>query len=100
VGAKIATPLKRGSTVVIPQVYATYQHEFANGTRGLDARLSQGGSSFNFQTDKLGRDFAVVGGNVTIKTEKNFSIQFNYNAEVGRDRSTAHMMNVGLRWEF
>ena len=66
----------------------------------IDARLSQGSSTFGFQTEHPGRDFAVVGANVTLYTKKNCAVQVNYNAEVGRDRYTAHMINAGLRWEF
>ena len=69
-------------------------------TRGVDARLSQGSSTFSFQTDQPGRDFAVVGGNVTLYAKHNCTIQVNYNAEVGRDRFSAHLINAGLRWEF
>jgi len=100
VGAKIAVPLHRGPTVVVPQVYATYQHEFADNSRGLDARLSQGSGTYTFQTAEPQRDFAVVGANVTIMAKKNFTIQLNYNAEVGRSNYTAHYMSAGLRWEF
>jgi len=100
VGGKLTLPLRLKSTRVIPQIYATYQHEFADGARGLDARLSQGGTSFGFETEQAGRDFAVVGANVTLYAKENCTIQINYNAEVGRDRYTAHVINAGLRWEF
>lgn len=99
-GGKIALPLKRNSTIVVPQVYAFYQHEFSNSSRGLDARLSQGSSTFAFQTDRPGRDFAVVGANVALKTKKDLWFQLNYNAEVGRGNYTAHYVNAGIRWEF
>jgi uncharacterized protein with beta-barrel porin domain len=100
IGAKVAAPLKRNGVTVVPQVYAAYQHEFSNNSRGLDARLSQGGSTFSFQTEQLGRDFAVLGAGATILTRKNFSLQINYNAEVGRANYTAHNLNAGVRWEF
>jgi len=100
VGAKVAAPLKRGPVTVVPQAYATYQHEFANGSRGLNASLSQVGSTFNFQTEAANKNFAVVGANVTILTEKNFRVQINYNTEMGRGTSSAHSVNAGLRWEF
>jgi uncharacterized protein with beta-barrel porin domain len=99
VGAKVAIPLQRGPVKVVPQFYATYQHEFSNGPRSLDARLSQGSSAFVFQTDRPQRDFAVVGANVTLY-KKNFSIQLNYNTEIGRSNYTVHYLNAGLRWEF
>ncbi len=101
VGAKFAVPLKRNSVTVVPQVYATYQHEYSNSSRGLDARLSQaGGSSFAFTTDTPHRNFAVLGANVNVLTRKNLKIQVDYNAEVGRGNYTAHYVSAGLRWEF
>jgi outer membrane lipase/esterase len=99
VGVKVAAPLQVGSAKVVPQVCATYQHEFADGSRVIDARLSQGSSALAFQTDPPGKDFAVVGGNVTVYARKNLGLQVNYNTEVGRQRATAHMINAGLRWE-
>jgi uncharacterized protein with beta-barrel porin domain len=66
VGAKVALPLVRNSTLMVPQVYASYQHEFFNDTRGLDARLRQSGSTFTWQTNQPQRDFAVVCANCTI----------------------------------
>ncbi len=100
VGGKIAVPLKRDSTTVVPQAYAFYQHEYSNSSRTLDARLSQAGSSFIFQTDIPHRNFAVVGGNVNLVAKKTLKVQLDYNAEVGRGNYTAHSLSGGVRWEF
>ncbi|MFZ5450531.1 MAG: autotransporter outer membrane beta-barrel domain-containing protein, partial [Thermodesulfobacteriota bacterium] len=99
VGARIAVPLKRNGVTVVPQAYVTYQHEFSNSSRGLDARLSQGGP-FAFQSDNLGRDFAVLGASVTLMSPKNFSLYLDYNTEIGRENYTAHNLTAGLRFEF
>jgi outer membrane autotransporter protein len=100
VGGRLTVPLKVGQVPVMPQGYAFYQHEFANGSRGLNARLSQGGSAFAFQTDAAKRDFAVLGASVTVGLKKNLWAQVDYNAEVGRGNYTAHYVNAGLRLEF
>jgi uncharacterized protein with beta-barrel porin domain len=100
VGAKVAAPFKKGSTKVVPQAYAFYQHEFSKNSRGLDARLSQGSNTLAFTTDEPQRDYAVVGGNVTVFVGKNLSARVDYNAEVGRGNSTVHQVNAGLRWNF
>jgi outer membrane autotransporter protein len=100
VGAKVAAPLKAGSVTVVPQAYATYQHEYSNSSRSLDARLSQVGNTFSFQTDNPHRNFAVAGANVSILTQKNLKVQLDYNAEVGRGNYTAHCVSAGVRWEF
>jgi outer membrane autotransporter protein len=100
VGAKVALPIKRNSMVTVPQVYATYQHEYSDSSRGLDARLSQAGSTFAFQTEAPHRDFAVVGTSVNILTQKNFQVRLDYNAEVGRGNYAAHYVSAGVRWQF
>ena len=100
VGGRLTVPLNVASVKVVPQGYAFYQHEFANGSRGLDASLSQGSSTFNFQTDAAKRNYALVGASVTAGLKKNLYAQVNYNAEVGRSNSTAQYVNAGLRYEF
>jgi outer membrane autotransporter protein len=99
-GGRVTAPFKVGSVKVAPQGYAFYQHEFANGSRGLNASLSQGSSTFNFQTDAAKRNFAVVGANITLGIKKNLYAQVNYNAEVGRGNYTAQNITAGLRLEF
>ena len=99
-GGRVTMPLKVGSVKVVPQGYVFYQHEFANGSRGLNASLSQTGSTFNFQTDATGRNFALLGTSVTVGLKKNLYAQINYNAEVGRGNATTQYVNAGLRFEF
>lgn len=99
-GVRLSRPFRTGKALILPQVYAYYQHEFSNDSRGLDARLAQGGSTFVFQTDSPGRDFAVLGAGFAVNLEKNLSVQANYNAELGRGNYTAQFLSAGLRWEF
>jgi len=99
VGARIAAPMRRNGVTVTPQAYATYQHEFSDTSRGLDARLSQGGT-FAFQSENLGQDFAVLGASATLMSPKNFSLYLDYNTELGRENYTAHNLTAGVRFEF
>ena len=100
VGGKVSLPIKRGDHTIVPQVYATYQHEFSNDARGLDARLSQGSATCTWQTDKAARDFAVVGGNLTVGIKKNLAAQANYNVELGKGKEINHFLNIGVRYQF
>ncbi len=43
VGMRLSRPFQSGTILILPQIYAFYQHEFANNSRGLDARLAQAG---------------------------------------------------------
>jgi autotransporter-associated beta strand protein len=99
VGGRVTLPLRMGSIIMVPQAYAFYQHEFANGSRGLNASLSQG-STFTWQTDAAGQNFALVGASLTAGLRENLYAQVNFNAEVGRRNATAQFINAGLRYEF
>jgi hypothetical protein len=66
----------------------------------LDARLSQAGNTFTFQTDAPRRNFALLGANLNILTQGNLQVHLDYNAEVGRGNYTAHYLSGGVRWQF
>ncbi len=100
VGGRLTLPLKVGQVLVVPQGYAFYQHEFADDSRGLRAGLSQGSSTFSWQTDAAGRNFALVGASLTLGIKENLYAQVNFSSDVGRGNSTAHYFNAGLRFEF
>ncbi len=99
-GGRVTLPLKMGSILIVPQAYAFYQHEFANGSRGLNASLSQGSGSFTWQTEAAGQNFALVGASLTAGLKDNLYAQVNFNAEAGRRHATAQFLNAGLRYEF
>ncbi len=83
-----------------PQVSVVWQHEYANNSRGLNARLAQGSDTMIFRTDTPGRDFAVVSAEVSARLSKRLVANVSYNAEVGRNRSSNQGVNLGLRLEF
>ena len=99
-GIKVATLIRNDRAVIAPQFYATYAHEFSNDSRGLDASLNGIGTPFTFQTQQLGRNFAVLGASLTMFSGKNFSVQLDSNAELGRDNYAAYTVDAGLRFHF
>ena len=100
-GGRITLPFEACELKIFPQVFASYQHEFSNDSRGLDARLTQAGNTFTFRTDELNRDFALVGGTLAASgLAKNLIVQIDYSAEVGKDNYTAHFVNAGLVYRF
>ena len=97
---RLSRPFQSGHTLVLPQLYAFWQHEFANDSRGLNARLAQAGSTFAFQTDSPSRDFALLGAGVAVGLSQNLTLRATYNAEVGRGGYTPQVVSAGLRYEF
>lgn len=84
-GAKLGViPIQWGDVTVAPRFRATYQHEFADGRRNINARLIQGGNSFVFRTDAAPNDYVWLNAEVSLFTDTHFQFQFNANAEAWR----------------
>lgn len=99
-GGRFSAPVMWGSIPLVTQLHATWQHEFLNDSRSLDARLSQGSPVFTFRTDSPERDFAVVGTSLTLAARKDLKVRLDYSVEAGQDHYTAHYLSAGVRWEF
>jgi len=82
------------------KVAVVWQHEFSNGTRGVDARLARGSATMNRRTDKIGQNFAVVSVDVPARISKNLVANLGFTADVGRAGSSNQGVNLGLtyRW--
>ncbi|WP_449244869.1 autotransporter outer membrane beta-barrel domain-containing protein [Desulfobacca acetoxidans] len=99
-GGRLAYTTKIGSVPLTPQVYAVWQHEYSDRSRGLNASLAQSAVPFIFRTDAPQRDFAVLGVEVAARCSKRFTARVGYNAEVGRGGSFYQGVTAGLRVEF
>ncbi|MEW6386615.1 MAG: autotransporter-associated beta strand repeat-containing protein [Thermodesulfobacteriota bacterium] len=100
VGGRLAYQGKVGKVTVVPQIYASYQHEFANNGRSINAELSQGSTVFPFQTESPKRNFAVVGAGLSARLSKETYAYVSYTAEVGRTNSSAQSLTAGLQIRF
>jgi len=100
VGARVSYPVKVGNVSVKPQLSVTWQHEFSDNTRGLNASLAAGGSTIKFRNDRIGQDFALVSVDIPAKVTKNLVANVGYTAEVGRDKSSNMGANIGLKLKF
>ncbi len=99
-GIKLGWLEQCGRAEIAPQFYVSYEHEYLNNSRDLEASLGQVGIPFAFATQQLGKNFAVIGGSLTLFSGKNFSVQLNSNAEVGRSDYAAYTLDAGLRFQF
>jgi outer membrane autotransporter protein len=100
IGFKVAAPYTSGGMKVVPQAYATWQHEFCDGKQDINASLAQGSSIFGWETEGAKRDFANVGGDLSMFIRKGLWVHVSYNAEVGGGADTVHIFSAGLRWVF
>ncbi len=99
-GLRLASVIKCGWAVVAPQLYASYEHEFSNNSRNIDASLAQAGIPFGFQSQQLGTDFGMLGASLTVFSGKSFSVRLDSNMEMGRADYSACMVDAGLTFRF
>jgi outer membrane autotransporter protein len=99
-GGRLAWQAQVGSVSLIPQFYASWQHEFADDSRGLSASLAMGGPHFLFQTLAPQRDFALLGVECGARLGKRFTARVGYSAEVGRGSNVYQGVTAGVRLEF
>lgn len=96
-GARASYRARVGNVAVKPQLSVTWQHEFSDNPRGLNASLAAGGSTMNFRTDRIGQDFALISVDLPAKVTKDLVANLGYTAEVGRDKSSNMGVNLGLK---
>ena len=88
------------NTLLVPQAHVSYQHEFLNDSRSIEARLAQGGDVFQVTTDKPSRNFALVGLGLAAKLGGSASLNFGYEAQVGQNNYIAHSIEGGISLYF
>ena len=96
-GVRASYNARVGNVAVKPHLSVTWQHEFSDNTRGLNASLATGGSTINFQTDKIGQDFALISLDIPAKITRNLVANVGYTTEVGRNHSSNMGANIGLK---
>ena len=100
-GARASYRGQVGNVTVKPQVSVAWQHEYSDNARGLNASLAQGSSNMTFRTvSNPGKNFAVVGAEVSARFSKRFVANVGYTGELGRSNASNHGVNAGLRFEF
>ena len=100
-GWRVEYELKFGKkALLLPQARVSYQHEFLNNSRSIEARLAQGGDVFQVTTDKPSRNFALLGLGLAAKLRESVSLDFGYEAQVGQNNYIAHSIEGGISLYF
>lgn len=92
--------LRVGKKTVVPQVRVSYQHEFSNDSRTIEARLEGGSNTFQVTTDKPTRDFALVGCGIRVKLRESVSFNAGYDAQVGQRNYVAQSIYGSVSFSF
>jgi autotransporter-associated beta strand protein len=83
-GGRVSYEAKVGAVKVVPQIEASWQKEYRNGRRGIEARLAQGSSPFSVQTDEPDRNFGTLTGRLALEFTPEMNVNLSCQTDVGR----------------
>ena len=86
---------------LIPEIRMSWQHEFLNNPRTINATLDGGnGPSFGYQTAAPYRNSVFAGTGVSAILGKNWSGSLFYNVNFGSQTFLSNMVSAGLNFAF
>ncbi|MBN2120291.1 MAG: autotransporter domain-containing protein [Candidatus Omnitrophica bacterium] len=85
---------------VIPRLHASFQHEFLNNSRTIDANLGPGRGIFQITTDEPDRNFALLGCGLTMELTEAVSINLDYETRLGQEDYSANSLSGELHISF
>lgn len=99
-GARMAYVWETAPARVMPNIHASYVHEFCGNSRTVAAQLAQVGVPFTVQTASPSQSSLVAGAGLTGEFKNGMSLYLNYDAQIGQDSYLAHSIYAGLRVVF
>jgi outer membrane autotransporter protein len=98
-GMKASKSFSNGKNRVVPEVRATWYHEYASTAPDSTARFVAGGTSFTTTGAKPASDSFVAGLGLSLVRANRVTISANYDAEL-RDSYVGHNGMLQLRYNF
>lgn len=86
--------------VLVPQISASWVHEFENNSRTVSAQFVQtqpGTGGFSFQTENPARNWAAIDLGVSLVMQKSMQVFANFSTVQGNRNFESYGGNIGLR---
>jgi outer membrane autotransporter protein len=99
-GARASFNWNLGGMVLVPEIRATWQHEFGDVEQTTDARLAFGGPSFSVNSARVGRDSFQLSTGFALQITPDIAAYAYYDGELGRSNYDAHNIIGGVRANF
>ena len=100
-GAKASYEWKIGSITVLPQLSASWQHEFGSTAYSVVSSFATGaGKSFTVTGPDIGRDSLLVGAGATVILSERVSTYLYYDGEFARTNYLNNSVTGGVRITF
>ncbi len=98
-GARLAYPILRQESRIIPEVHAKWLYDFAGDRQQSIAQFTGGGASFATEGFDPARSSYIVGAKLTLLTKSSVAFALSYDFEK-KDDFSAHRGYVNLRYAF
>jgi uncharacterized protein with beta-barrel porin domain len=100
-GVRVAKNIRRGSTLVLPEVRLRWAHELSDDDRAIRASFASGGApAFTVLASRPDRDSAYLGASVSVLGGKTVDGYVSYDADLGREGASVHSVRGGLAVKF
>ena len=99
-GARASYDWHIGSVVLVPEIRASWQHEFGDVEQTTDARFAFGGPSFSVNSARVGRDSFQLSSGFSLQITPDIAAYAFYDGELGRSNYDAHNIVGGIRANF
>lgn len=103
-GGDLSYPISTGFGVIIPQVGASWEHEFEDDARNIDALIiaddSGNSSTIRVRTEDPDRDYARLGAGVSTQLRDGIAAFVDYETLLGLRDIGYHKFTAGARIEF
>ena len=100
VGARASYDWHIGSMVLVPEVRATWQHEYGDIFDEVSATMLVGSPAFTVTSSPIGRDSLVLNAGFTLRITPDLSAYAFYDGELARTNYEANNVMVGFRASF
>ena len=100
VGARVTYEWHIGKLVLVPEVRATWQHEYDNTYDETSATMLLGGPTFKVASAAIGRDSLVVHTGFALRVTRDLSLYAYYDGELARTNYQENNVMVGFRVSF
>lgn len=99
-GCRLAYTAKAGNATIVPQVRASWQHEFSHTALPIDARLASGaGDDFRVYGPSIGRESLLVDAGVDVQWNPTIGTFLNYDGKFNGSYQS-HNVIGGVRISF
>jgi len=101
VGTQAAVELKTSFGLVIPNIHASYEYQFAPTHRTITTEVvTQPGIPMRTQTSEPDRDYFKLSAGTQILFSQNFAGAINYEIMIGREDVSNNTIKGEIRYQF